>query len=131
MTKKKDLLDLDDLKQKDVYSLSLFLLYNLTAIPKYSLIGELPYLLEEDDLLKLCKYLGGKTITIPTVDELMKTMRTLLLYQAYTIEGKPWAQALKESGFDTSEGRAADRALFAFENILQKYDVQTRRDYDK
>lgn len=128
--KKSNMLDLEELKQQDVYSLSLFLLYNLTAIPKYSLIGELPYLLDEDNLLKLCKYLGGKTITVPTVEELMKTMRTLLLYQAYIVEGKPWAQALKESGFQTNEGRIADRALVAFENVLAKYDVKTRRDYD-
>lgn len=128
--KKSNVLDLEDLKQQDVYSLSLFLLYNLTAIPKYSLIGELPYLLDEDNLLKLCKYLGGKTITIPTVEELMKSMRTLLLYQAYIVEGKPWVQALKESGFNTNEGRAADRALVTFENVLAKYNVKTRRDYE-
>lgn len=128
--KKQNVLDLEELKQQDVYSLSLFLLYNLTALPKYSLIGELPYLLSEDDLLKLCKYCGGKTITIPTVEELMKTMRTLLLYQAYVVEGKPWAQSLKESGFDSSEGRVADRALYTFENVLNKYNVKTRRDYE-
>lgn len=127
---KENLIDLEDLKQQDIYSLSLFLLYNLTAIPKYSLIGELPYLLDEDNLLKFCKYLGGKTITVPTVDELMKTMRTLLLYQAYIVEGKPWVQALKESGFKTNEGRTADRALVTFENMLAKYNVKTRHDYD-
>lgn len=129
-TKKSNVLDLEELKQQDVYSLSLFLMYKLTALPKYSLIGELPYLLDEENMLKLCKYFGGKTITIPTVEELMKTMRTLLLYQAFVVEGKPWVEALKQSGFDTSEGRVADRSLVAFEKVLQEYDVKTRKDYE-
>lgn len=123
-------LNLDELKEQDVYSLSLFLLYKLSVIPKLSLVGELPYILDEDNLLKLCKYMGGKTITIPTVEELMDSMRTVLLYQMHVVEKRSWKESLSASGYLEKESTVADRKLKKLEEILSTYNVHTRSDYD-
>lgn len=127
---KKQVIDLHDLKEKDIYSLSMFTLYKLAALPKYSIISELPYLLDEANLLKLCKYFGGKTIKIPTIEELMLTMKTLILYQAFVVDGKTWVESLQGAGYQLGDSKKADRALHQFEALLAQYNVTTRDDYE-
>ena len=62
--------DITTLKDIDIYSLSMFVLYKLTEIPEYSAISELPYVLDKDNMLRLCEYFGGRALTIPTADAL-------------------------------------------------------------
>ena len=69
--------NIDNLKKRDVYSLMLFVLYKLRDIPEYSSISELAYILDKDNLLRLCEYFGGITLTIPTIDELESIIYSL------------------------------------------------------
>ena len=49
----------------------------LSVIPEYSLLPELFSIIGHENLLKLCKYAGGQTITIPTLNELKDAMYAL------------------------------------------------------
>ena len=71
--------ELSKLKTMDVFSLLLFILYKVRDIDEYSTISELAYVLDKDNLLKLCEYFGGLTITIPTIDELENIINSLLV----------------------------------------------------
>ena len=75
------------LKEMDVYSLMLFALYKIKDIPEFSTLSEMAYVLDKDNLLKLCEYFGGLTIKIPTVDELQSIIYALVLYQYVDIDG--------------------------------------------
>ena len=70
----------DIFKDKDIYSLCLFVLYKLTDIPEYTTLSELSYILDKDNMLKFCQYFGGSVIRVPTISELESTMSLLLLY---------------------------------------------------
>ena len=70
----------DSLKQlnsSDTYSLILFCLYKIKNNEKYSTLSELAYVLDKDNLLKLCEYFGGLTIKIPTIDEIESLVQAL------------------------------------------------------
>lgn len=72
--------DLDLLKETDIYSMALFILYKFMEVPEYSSLCELPYILDKENLLKLCQYFGGQTIKIPTVLEFKGILNAILLY---------------------------------------------------
>lgn len=82
------------LKQTDIYSLMLFILFKLRDNKEYSTISELSYVLDKDNLLNLCEYFGGLTIKIPTIDELESVVYALMLYQYIHFEHKEMKQAL-------------------------------------
>lgn len=50
---------LNNLKEQDLYSLSLFCLYKLMGTNEYSSLSELAYILDKDNLLNLCEFFGG------------------------------------------------------------------------
>lgn len=123
---------MDRLGEKDIYSVSLFLLNQLGKSQKYATMSELPYLLDQDDLFKLCKYYGGRTIKIPTLAELQHTMRLILLLQFYKIDGKKWSVAVKEAGLKEKEQKDRDtlqRQLTVLEGLLDEYDFTGQRNY--
>lgn len=78
--------ELDKLKDSDILSFILFALFKLKDAPEYSAISELSYILDKDNLFKLCEYFGGLTITIPTVEELETLLSALLLYKYIDID---------------------------------------------
>ena len=59
--------ELQKLHEPDIWSLLLFVLFKIKDIPEYSGISELAYILDRKNLLKLCEYFGGTTITMPTI----------------------------------------------------------------
>lgn len=127
----KDILqDLTTLREQDIYSLSLFLLYKLSDINKYSIISELPYILERESMLKFCKYYGGRTIKVPTTEELMDTMKVLMLFQYYHIEKCEWVDSLVKSGFDKKDYRKAQTKLRTFIKTLREYNMFGEIDYE-
>jgi hypothetical protein len=113
---------INNLKDADVYSLSMFALYKLIDVPEYSVIGELPYILDKKNLLNLCNYFGGRTIKIPTLNELHSTMYLLLLYQYTKIEGKPYEDAVKLIGYKSSELRQVKTAYTKLCKVLDNYN---------
>lgn len=123
MSRKTDLKTLQDV---DIYSLSMFALYKLIDVQEYSILGELPYILDKKNLLNFCNYFGGRTIKVPTVNELHSMMYLLLLYQYTKIEGKPYDEAVKEIGYKSSELRNVKTAYTKICNVLDKYNFMRK-----
>lgn len=114
--------NINTLKDTDIYSLSMFVLYKLTDIPEYSIMGELPYILDKKNLMDLCNYFGGRVIRIPTISELHSIMYLLLLYQYTKIEGKTYDEAIKLIGYKSSELRSVKAAYNKICKILDQYN---------
>ena len=118
--------NIDNLKKRDVYSLMLFVLYKLRDIPEYSSISELAYILDKDNLLRLCEYFGGLTITIPTIDELESIIYSLLLYQYVNIENIEYTEATKMLGCDSESLRKIKSDYKKLLKILDNYSFNAR-----
>lgn len=117
------------LKDTDMYSLSMFALYKLTNLPEYSAISELPYILDRENMLKLCQYFGGRTIRIPTTEELHSLMSLLLLYQYVNIDKIPYDEAINLIGFPSKNLRQVKKTYSELCNILNSYDIKARNNY--
>ena len=114
--------NINTLKDVDIYSMSMFVLYKLTSIPEYSVVGELPYILDKKNLMDFCTYFGGRTIKVPTLNELHSMMYLLLLYQYTKIEGKAYDEAIKLIGYKSSELRSVKTAYNRVCEVLDKYN---------
>lgn len=79
--------ELESLKNEDIYSLLLFTLYKCKGTNEFSALSEMAYLLDEKNLLNLCEYFGGMTITIPTIEELELLLCGLTMYKSVNIDG--------------------------------------------
>lgn len=115
--------ELVKLKEMDVYSLILFALFKLKDIPEYSVLSELAYILDKDNLLKLCEYFGGITITVPTIDELECLVYSLVLYQYVDIDKMEYDKAVKLIGHRSSDLRKVKSGYSKLKEILQQYDL--------
>ena len=118
---------LDTLKDTDVYALSMFVLYKLVDVKEYSIIGELPYVLDKTNLLNFCNYFGGRTIKGPTMSELYSVMYLLLLYQYTKIEGKTYDEAISIIGYKSSELRHVKSAYNKLCKILDTYNFERKK----
>lgn len=118
--------DLNSFKDIDVYSLSMFVLYKLTNIPEYSAISELPYILDKKNLLNLCEYFGGRTIKIPTTEELYSLLHLLLLYQYVNIENMEYNEAITILGYNSKELRKVKSAYNKLCKVLSNYSFKVR-----
>ena len=113
--------DIKTLKDTDCYSLILFCLYKLIDVPEYSSLSELVYVLDKQNLLNLCEYFGGQTITIPTIDELEALTYALLLYQYVNVEKKDYAESLELIGNDSKDLRLVKKSYTKLCEIIEKY----------
>lgn len=114
--------ELEKLKTVDIYSLLMFALFKIRDIPEYSTLSELVYLIDKENLLKLCEYFGGLTITIPTIEELESLIYSLLLYQYVDIEGMKYDDATELIGYKSSDLRKVKTDYTKLKGILMKYD---------
>lgn len=121
---------LTTLKDIDIYSLSMFALYKLTDIPEYSAISEIPYILDRENMLKFCQYFGGRTIKVPTVEELHSLMYLLLLYQYVNIDHIPYDDAIKLVGYESKDLRQVKSTYNRLCKVLDKYDIKVRNKYE-
>ena len=81
------------------FSTILYMLYKVgTENKKYSTLSELPFVLDGQNLLNLLEFYGGKTITIPTKQELLDMTTALTLYDIVDINSKPLEDAIQEVG---------------------------------
>jgi hypothetical protein len=120
---------LSSFKDVDIYSLSMFALYKLTEIPEYSAISEIPYILDRENMLKLCEYFGGRTIRIPTIEEMHSLMYLLLLYQYVNIEGMEYDKAVSLIGYESNSLRKVKSSYNKLCKVLNKYDFKPRNNY--
>lgn len=117
---------LNNLKERDLYSLSLFSLYKLIGIPEYSSLSEMAYVLDKENLLNLCEYFGGQTIKIPTTTELESLVYSLLLYQYVKIEKIDYDEAIKIIGHESKDLRAVKANYRKLVEVLSNYTFNTR-----
>ena len=117
---------LSNLKERDLYSLSLFSLYKLMGIPEYSSLSELVYVLDKENLLNLCEYFGGQTIKIPTTTELESLVYSLLLYQYVKVEGMNYDKAITLIGHESKDLRAVKANYRQLVEVLENYKFTPR-----
>jgi hypothetical protein len=114
---------LETLKDSDVYSIVLLLLFLLKDNPRYSTMSELSYILDHENFLKFINYYAGQTIEIPTIDEINSTLRVFVLYQYYIVEKEDWKIALHKAGFNPSESLTARTLLIKFNDLMENYKI--------
>ena len=112
------------LKKTDVYSLILFALFKLRDIPEYSTLSELAYVLDKDNLLKICEYFGGLTIKIPTIEELESIVYSLVLYQYVNLDNMNYDDAIKIIGHESCDLRRVKSDYNKLCKILERYNIQ-------
>lgn len=120
--------DLSRMSQSDIYSIVCELLYTIKDDPKYSILSELVYLLDQKSFINFIKYFGGTTISIPTLEDFRKTIKIIQLYYYFNIENLSWREALEKSGFERLETRSAQKQLMQFTDILN--NIKLGRNYD-
>jgi hypothetical protein len=113
-------------KDVDIWSLMLFTLYKIKDLPEYSSISELAYILDKDNMLKLCEYFGGLTIKIPTIDELEEIVYALVLYQYVNIDGMEYDDAVKMLGEKSSNLRSIKSSYLNVCEVLKNYEFSKR-----
>ena len=118
---------LKELKEDDLYSLSLFVLYKLIGLKEYSIVGEIPYVLDKKNLLNFCKYFGGRTIKVPTLDEMNSVLSLILLYQYTKIDGMEYEEAVKVLGFNLTETKKLKKTYNDVCEILEDYNFDRNR----
>lgn len=114
--------DLNTLRDQDLINIILYGLYKITEDPEYSAISELIYILDKDNLFKLCSAFGGCTIKIPTLQELSDLTKTLLVYQYVNGEGKSFAQALKEAGIEGDQKKKVFNMYNILSEVISEYE---------
>lgn len=117
---------LTTLKERDLYSLSLFCLYKLIGTKEYSSLSELVYVLDKENLLNLCEFFGGQTIYIPTPDELETLTYSLLLYHYVKVEHMEYTAALKLTGHESKDLRAVKASYAKLCDVLKDYTFNSR-----
>ena len=117
--------ELNSLKESDIWSLLLFSMYKLRDIPECSTLSELAFVLDKPNLLKLCEYFGGLTISIPTIEDLEIMLCALVMYSSIDInhESENVALAKLPSNANVRKIKTYYRNL---QTILSNYSFQSR-----
>lgn len=118
--------ELQKLKQIDIWSLMLFILYKFQEIPEYSSLSELAYVLDQKNMLRLCEYFGGQTITIPTIDQLEELIYAMLLYQYIDIEKIGETKALQMLKVDKIKEQGIKNCYKSLKTVMKNYDLTPR-----
>lgn len=118
--------ELLSIKELDIYSLILFALFKLRSVPDYMVLSELVYVLDKDNLLKLCEYFGGLTIKIPTIKELESVVYSLLLYQYVDIENMNYNDAVQLLGQDSTNLRQIKSDYLKLKDVLNSFSFNRK-----
>ena len=119
--------DINLLKTSDMYSLSMFMLYKLIDDPEYVTISELPYILDQKNMLSLCQFFGGQTIKIPTLNELYSIMHVLLLYMKVNLDGMTFEEAVKSIDYKNQDMRKIKHIYNDLSKVLDRYDFGSNK----
>ena len=119
--------NLKKLNTTDIYSMLLFAVFNIQQIPGYSVLSELVYILDKNNLLKLCEYFGGQTITIPTIDELEILIYCLIVYNDVVIEKKDFEKVIKSLPVESHVLKQIKEKYFELKEVLDSYEFIQRK----
>lgn len=120
--------ELDALRDNDIYSLMLFALYKSSELPEQSSLSQLAYILDKENLLRLCEFYGGLTIKIPTIEELETLVYSLLVFQKVDIEHNlldDVMRSIKVKGVDMD---AIQTSYGVIKQLLKDYKFNSGRD---
>lgn len=123
--------ELLSIKELDIYSLILFALFKLRSVPDYMVLSELVYVLDKDNLLKLCEYFGGSTIKIPTIKELESVVYSLLLYQYVDIENMNYNDAVQLLGQDSTNLRQIKSDYLKLKDVLNSFSFNRKSEINE
>ena len=118
--------EFNKLKDSDIWSLMLFALFKVREVPEYSGISELAYVLDKENMLRLCEFFGGTTITIPTIDELELLTYGLLLYQYIHLDNIKYEEAIKRIENPNVDIREVKLVYVKIKEVLSEYDISSR-----
>lgn len=97
MTRKNNILDsLNKLKEKDVYSKLLMILYRLKDDEKYSTLSYLIWALDKDSLLNFLTIFEGVELKVPKIYDLKLIVCALQVYQLVQLESKELDESINE-----------------------------------
>ena len=120
--------ELENLKEKDIYSLMLFALYKAQELPEYSALSQLAYILDKDNLLKLCEFYGGLTIRIPTITELEYLLYGLLMFQRIDIEKEKYDSVYADLKAKEIDANHVKDTYFLLKELLSNYQFNSGRE---
>ena len=119
--------ELENLKEKDIYSLMMFALYKAKDLPEYATLSELAYILDKESLLKLCEFFGGLTKTIPTVDELENIVYALFMFEQVDIQGKDYTEVYEDMRNKEIDANHVKDSYLLIKELLKEYKFDTGR----
>lgn len=117
---------LNELNEKDIYSMMLFALYKLSEDPQYSTLCEMIYLVDKDSLMKLLSVFEGLTVKVPKVSELKTLVSAMDLYRRINIDGSDYAEAYKAVKTDDVAEDEVKAAYAKMCDVLAKYDFSRK-----
>lgn len=118
------------LTEEEHYVINILLLSYLTNDESYKDIAELCFMFDEySNFKKFIKYYGGRTLKIPTQEELRLALKHLLLFQYVKIDGADFEESykrvkLKELNIGKDE---ASNTIERFYNYLKENGNQVFR----
>lgn len=66
-------------------------------------LSKLFTIVDSESLLNLLKIFGGKTVRIPTIDEVLDEFRFIKLIYCYDFQNMSFSESMRQSGFSESE----------------------------
>ena len=97
MTRKNNIVDsLNKLKERDIYSKILMILYKLKDDDKYSTLSSLVWALDKENLLAFLTIFEGVELKVPKITDLKLIVGALQVYQLVQFESKDLNDALKD-----------------------------------
>lgn len=114
--------NINSLKEDDLYNLILYAIFKFTGDPNYSIISELIYAVDKENLLNLCSTFGGCTIKIPTILELKIFINALLIYYTSITEHKTFNEVYKSLDIDPSLKKDI---LSVYKTVVEVLDENT------
>ena len=118
---------LNAMTTSDIYSLMMFVLFKLKDEEEYSTLSQLSYILDKENLLKLCEFYGGLTIHIPTIEELEIVLDALLLYQAVKLQHKDFSKTLSKFNVDAIQYKKICSCYEIVVDLLSNYKFNSGR----
>lgn len=119
--------EITNLTKNDIYSLMLFVMYKLKDSNEYSSLSQLSYILDEENLLKLCEYYGGTNIYIPKIEELEDMLNALLLFQKVDIEKQDFTKCLTTLDKKGENTKSIKKNYFVIKEVLKDFSFNSGR----
>lgn len=119
--------EITNLTKNDIYSLMLFVMYKIKDSNEYSSLSQLSYILDEENLLKLCEYYGGTTIYIPKIEELEDMLNALLLFQKVDIEKQDFTKCLTTLDKKGENTKSIKKNYFVIKEVLKDFSFNSGR----